>query len=334
MSNLTEKNYQGVLVIGEYSGSKIHPVTYELLGKGLELARRLETKLECVIVAPADVSAEKLCHCGADKVIHIAGDCFRVPEENLLRDNLLPFIRNHKPEIILIGATELGRSLAPRLACALETGLTADCTDLLISDAGDFIQVRPAFSDNILAHIKTVTYPKISTVRYKEFKEAEEDYSRPVITEIIKPYILSCSTCAVEEVFPAGEMELSDAQIIVAAGRGIRAKDDMAMVYSFADSLGAQVGVSRALVDAGIADSQIQVGYSGHRVKPEIYIACGISGAPQHLAGMKESGTIIAINKDPSAPIFRIADYGIVGDLYHILPELTEHIKRFRKEEK
>lgn len=329
MTNSTRPS--GILIIAEYSGGRIHPVSFELTGKGMQLNNTLHMPLYCVAAAPENAQLDELCLRGADKVYHISSDCFIQPEENLMAMNLIPFIRQLNPEIVLVGATQLGRSLAPRLACALETGLTADCTDLQINEDGEFIQVRPAFSDNILAHIKTVTSPKISTVRYREFPEPPADTGRRIDIEKIPPYCTEFSGCRITESSPASETDISDAHVIVAAGRGLRSADDMKMIEDLAEVLGGRVGVSRALVDAGIADSSIQIGYSGHRVKPQIYIACGISGAPQHLAGMKESDIIIAINKDPSAPVFRIADYGFVGDIYEVVPYLTEY---FRKEKK
>lgn len=322
-----EKTPCGVMVLCEYTGKEIHHVAYELLNKGREIAEKIGEPLECLVIAPEGVSVTKLEKCGADRIFYIAGDCFEIAEEILVKENAKAFIEEHKPSIILVGATEFGRSVAPRLACSLKTGLTADCTDLTVNEEGEFIQIRPAFSDNILAHIKTVTSPKICTVRYKEFQEAKEVEGKTSEIVILEPYETKTIGCKVKEVLSLGEKDISEADIIVSAGRGIKKKEDMAMIQELADALGGMVGSSRALVDAGITTSAIQVGYSGHRVKPIIYIACGISGAPQHLAGMKESDVIIAINKDASAPIFNIADYGIVGDIYEVVPYLTKYFR-------
>ena len=258
------------------------------------------------------------------------GSCFNQANEIIYKDNIVQFIREYKPALILIGATAFGRSLAPRIAGALNTGLTADCTDLKADEDGKIIQIRPAFSDNILAHIKTRTLPQMATVRYKEFPEARYDCTRKIFIEKIPPYSTSCDSVIITGNHPLDSADITDADIVVAAGRGIRKKEDMSIIEDLARALGGITASSRALVDAGITSSQIQVGYSGHRVKPKVYIACGISGAPQHLAGMKDSDTIIAINKDASAPIFRIADIGYVGDLYEIVPMLT---RAFSKED-
>ena len=174
----------------------------------------------------------------------------------------------------------------------------------------------------------------MATVRYKEFPEAVSDKSREVNIKVIKPYRTEVSGCRITRVYRELQDNIQDAQVIVAGGRGIRKKEDLALLKELADLLGGQVGVSRALVDAGLAGSSMQVGYSGNRVKPALYIACGISGAPQHLAGMKESDVVIAVNTDPSAPIFSICDYGYVGDLYQILPQMIEDVKAWKGEEK
>ncbi|MBR2748968.1 MAG: electron transfer flavoprotein subunit alpha/FixB family protein [Firmicutes bacterium] len=323
-----EKTYKGILVLCEYTDKGIHRVAYELLNKGREIADKLGQPLEALVVAPENVDVTELMERGADRVYHIKGECFRVSEEILYKENVVEFIKEYSPMVCLIGATEFGRSAAPRIACALGTGLTADCTDLVVNEAGEFIQVRPAFSDNILAHIKTVTFPKFCTVRYKEFAEAGRTEGRRTESKTLEPYCTEIKGCEIVDVTDIGAKDISEADVIVAAGRGVKTKEDMAIIEALADALGGTVGASRALVDAGIASSAIQVGYSVHRVKPIVYIACGISGAPQHMAGMKESDTIIAINKDPSAPIFNIADYGIVGDLYEVVPALTRRFSR------
>lgn len=168
----------------------------------------------------------------------------------------------------------------------------------------------PAFSDNILAHIKTMNRPQMATVRYKEFQEAQLREDAVIRIEKLPPYVTESKGVRIEDIASIGEVDITDAEVVVAGGRGIRKEEDLQLLQELADVLGGQVGVSRALVDAGMAASSIQIGYSGNRVKPKVYIACGISGAPQHLAGMKESDLIIAINSDPSAPIFQVSDYG------------------------
>lgn len=319
--------YKGILVIAEQNDNIIHKVSYELLNKAKELAHTLNVPLNCLLIGNEKIAAEELNYRGADTVYYIKSEIFSNPEEYLYKQNIVEFINENKPEIILIGATNFGRSLAPRIAAALKTGLTADCTDLKIDGEGQLIQIRPAFSDNILAYIKTSKFPQMATIRYKEFNEAEKNLNREINIVEIEPYFKSYDKSKVLKVLKDTDVDITEAQIVVAAGRGIKKKEDLKMIEDFANKIGGTMGVSRALVDAGMASSAYQVGYSGNRVKPKIYIACGISGAPQHLAGMKESGLIIAINSDPSAPIFSVADYGYVGDIYEIIPNLIRDLE-------
>lgn len=327
-----------ILILAELCEGGVHKVAYELIGKALELYPSGKSVVECLLLGNGEPDVAELCRRGAETVYYMKDPAFEEPEEQLYKENICAFIREHEPEIVLIGATSLGRSLGPRIAAALRTGLTADCTQLQISTeektAGKLEQIRPAFSDNILAHIVTGTMPQMATVRYKEFPEAVSDKSREVNIKVIKPYRTEVSGCRITRVYQELQENIQDAQVIVAGGRGIRKKEDLALLKELADLLGGQVGVSRALVDAGLAGSSMQVGYSGNRVKPVLYIACGISGAPQHLAGMKESDVVIAVNTDPSAPIFSICDYGYVGDLYQILPQMIEDVKTWKGEEK
>lgn len=325
------KEYSGVLVFAEQNKNAIHKVAYELLGKGRELSERLQCSLMAAVLGPDKTDINELIYRGADKVYHVRDEkIFSVPDEIVYAENLVKLIGEIKPEICLFGATSFGRSLAPRVAAMLETGLTADCTDLKIDEDMKLIQIRPAFSENILAHIKSDNYPQMATVRYKEFEEASRDQSRT--GEIIKSEaVLSGSnTVEVLEELSVEEINIADADVVVSAGVAIKSAEDLKMIKELADLLGGQVGASRALVETGLISKAHQVGYSGSRVKPTVYIACGISGAPQHLAGMKESDVIIAINNDPSAPIFNVADYSIVGDMYKIIPELIKAIKNIK----
>ncbi|MHC6180219.1 electron transfer flavoprotein subunit alpha/FixB family protein [Clostridium sp. JNZ X4-2] len=322
-----EKEYNGILVFAEQKKGQIHKVSYELLGKARELADKLNAPVYSVLLAPKGIKAEELIYRGADKVFYIENDVFNEPEELVYKMNLVQLIHKIKPEIFLIGATSLGRSLAPRLAAALNTGLTADCTGLEIDEDGKLIQIRPAFSENILAHIKTDTYPQMATVRYKEFNEGrrnDKNNGEIIREDAVKP---ENELVKVIKELKEQEVNISDASVVVAAGRGLKKAEDFAMIKELADLLGGLVGATRSIVDDGFISKDFQVGYSGNRVKPKIYIACGISGAPQHLAGMKESEFIVAINTDPSAPIFNIADYGIVDDMYKVIPELVNNIR-------
>lgn len=328
---MDEKKYSGVLILAETEHGKVHRVAYELLNKGRQIADACGESLSCLLLAPGtfETSAcSELCLRGADQVYVMKSAAFLHPEEVLFAQNIISYIKEYRPKTLLIGATHLGRSLAPRIAAALGTGLTADCTDLQVDEEGNLEQIRPAFSDNILAHIKTAARPQMATVRYKEFQEAPLCEKAQIQVQEVPPYIEENRSVKIEQAISIGDADITDAEVVVAAGRGIRKEEDLALLQELADILGGQVGVSRALVDAGMAPSSIQVGYSGNRVKPKVYIACGISGAPQHLAGMKEADVIIAVNNDPSAPIFNIADYGFVGDLYEVLPALTAHFRK------
>lgn len=325
---MTSKEYRGILIFAEQINNKIHKVSYELLGKGRVLAEKLGSNLNTLVLGPETIDAQELIYRGSDKVYHIIDEeIFSKPDELVYTENIIKLINEIKPEICLFGATTFGRSLAPRIAAILGTGLTADCTDLQIDEDMKLLQVRPAFSENILAHIKSNSYPQMATVRYKEFDEAIRDENRK--GEIIKVKSINSKDRSIEvlEALSKENINIADANLVVAAGLAIKKPEDLNMIKELADLLNGEIGASRALVETGIISKDHQVGYSGNRVKPAIYIACGISGAPQHLAGMKESGIIIAINKDPSAPIFNIADYSIVGDIYKIIPELINAIK-------
>lgn len=325
---MTEKNYSGVLVFAEQKNNVIHRVSYELLGKGRELSEKIGCSLNAVVLGPEEINSQELIYRGAQKVYHIVDvNAFSKPDELIYAENIVSLIKDIKPEICLFGATTFGRSLAPRVAALLETGLTADCTDLKIDDDMKLIQIRPAFSENILAHIKSDIYPQMATVRYKEFEEAEKN--EDATGEIIKVQPVKTSNALVEilEEISNDRVNIQDAKVVVAAGSSVKSAEDLNMIKELAALLGGEVGASRTLVESGIISKDHQVGYSGNRVKPAVYIACGISGAPQHLAGMKESGVIIAINNDPSAPIFNVADYSVVGDMYKIIPEIISAIR-------
>ncbi|MFT5875177.1 MAG: electron transfer flavoprotein alpha subunit [Clostridium sp.] len=324
------KKHYGVLVISEQNDGHIHNISYELLGKGKEISEKLGSPLYALVLSGDDLDVKELNYRGASKVFYIKDKCFEKPEEFLFKENIVRFIEEQSPEIVLIGATNFGRSLAPRIAAALKTGLTADCTNLEIDEDGNFIQVRPAFSNNILAHIKTITLPKIATIRYKQFNEGERDENRDVNISILKPYVFKNDKSEIIKIFKDSDFDITEAEVVVSGGRGIKRKEDLAMIKELAELLGGELGATRAIVDAGMIGSEHQVGYSGNRVKPKVYIACGISGAPQHIAGMKEAELIIAINSDASAPIFNFADYGYVGDLYEIVPKMIQDIKKYR----
>jgi electron transfer flavoprotein alpha subunit len=319
--------YGGVLVIGEICESTIHQVTYELLGKGRELADQLGCSLDVLLLGMEIDSPQEANHYGADRVYLMKSPSFSYPEEVLYKLNITKFIEAHHPAIVLVGATNFGRSLAPRVAASLQTGLTADCTSLEIGEDNQLIQIRPAFSDNILAHITSRKFPQMATVRHGEFELPKVDTKRNSKVIEISPYVEKYDKTQVLEGVKSKVLDITKAEVIVACGRGIKAVEDFSLIQQLADCLGGQVGFSRALVDAGMVDATHQIGYSGVRVRPKLYFACGISGAPQHLAGMKDSERIIGINRDPSAPIFNVCDLGIVGDLYEVIPQLIKELE-------
>ncbi len=309
-----------VLVFAEMKGKEIHPVAFELLGKGEEISKELSIKLEAVVFGGDESTAQELIDYGAENVYLYEG------EQESCKECLSSLATEIKPEIMLFGATKFGRALAPRIAASLNAGLTADCIDLRVEEK-EFIQIRPAFTGNILAHIKTRSTPKLTTVRYRVMKPAEK---RKREGRIIKKE----SSVDIKKSFPLVKREkiesidIQNADIIVSGGRGLNSKEDFKMLEKLASLLGGVVGSSRPLVDDGWISKDHQVGFSGNTVKPRLYIAIGISGSSQHLAGMRNSEMIIAVNSDPSAPIFRYADYGIVGDLYEVVPKLIEGLEQ------
>lgn len=325
-----KENYSGVLIFSEQEDGEIHPVTYELLGKGKELAEKLEEDLLCVLAGNQlkEEDVNELFYYGAEKVFLFDNPIFEQLDTLTYSKNISGFVEEEKPSVVLFGATHFGRSLAPRVGVSLETGLTADCTGLEIDEEKELLQIRPAFSGNILAHIKTKTRPQMATVRYKVMEKGERDTSRN--GEIVRkePYFSEeDERLKIVEMEEKDTINIADSEIIVSGGRGLEKTEDFEIIAELAECLNGKVGSSRPLVDMGWIGKDHQVGFSGNTVKPRIYIACGISGQPQHLAGMRDSDIIIAINEDPEAPIFDFSDYGIVGDLYEVVPILCKKLK-------
>lgn len=323
--------YEDVMVFVEQKDGKTHPASYEILGKGRELADKLGVELSCVTLGyRMRREAKELIFHGADKVFLY--DHISLAEFNVVRykQNIVNLVKEERPEILLVGATHIGRSLGPRIAVALNTGLTADCIDLSL-DEGNLIQIRPAFSGNILAHIKTKTRPQMATVRHKVMEKRKRDPHR--LGKILEKEVtvLEDTGIRILEKEMGRKIDITEADVIVSGGRGLRGREGFNILKELADLLGGLIGASRPLVDDGWIGREHQVGFSGNTVKPRLYIACGISGASQHLAGMRDSDIIAAINTDPSAPIFKVADYGIVGDLYEVIPELINKIEEIRK---
>lgn len=320
--------YRGVWVFAEQRDGNLLNVAIELVGEGRKIANALQTKLTAVLLGKdVDNLAEKLVKFGADTVLYADHDLLNVYTTEGYTKVIDEMIRERKPEIMLIGATNIGRDLGPRISARVHTGLTADCTKLDVDlENRRLMQTRPAFGGNLMATIICPDHrPQMSTVRPGVMEKAKYDENRT--GEIIKttPDLSSDDIRAkVLEVVKGGkaEVQLEESKIIVSGGRGLGNTEGFKLIEDLANKLGGVVGASRATVDAGWIDHGHQVGQTGKTVRPTLYIACGISGAIQHLAGMQESKVIVAINKDAEAPIFKVADYGIVGDVYEILPEL------------
>ncbi|MEM1506903.1 MAG: electron transfer flavoprotein subunit alpha/FixB family protein [Candidatus Bathyarchaeia archaeon] len=320
-----------VLVFAEQEDGRIHNVTYELLGKGRELADRLKNSLCAVLLGYGLVNeAKELIYYGADKVYLIDHPSLREFDVVKYKHNIVKIVSEVKPDIFLIGATRIGRSLAPRVAAALRTGLTADCVDLDLDEDGNLLQIRPAFSGNIMAQIKTRTKPQMATVRYRVMKPLNRDPSRRGEIIVREADVPEKTGIEILDKVEIRGVNIPEADVIVAAGRGLRSPEDFKILQELATLLGGALGSSRPLVDDGWIGREHQVGFSGNVVKPKVYIALGISGAPQHLFGMRDSDLIIAVNKDPSAPIISVSDYYVIGDLYEIIYPLIDEIKRVK----
>lgn len=339
---MLEPNRQGeVWVYAEQEDGSLHDVSLELCGKARQLADRLGVKAGAVL-AGAGVNGlpQRLIAQGIDKV-------YVVDDPRLSHFSTLPYARvltnvisRHRPQIVIYGATALGRDLAPRVASELRAGMTADCTDLEIDNVPDpktkiehenlLLQIRPAFGGNIIATIVNFDqWPQMATVREGVMPLLPPDPSRQgeVIAETVEIPDVDMAVKLIERHIEPRKVNLKGARVIVAGGGGIGSKDNFKLLYDMAGAIGGAVGASRAAVDSGFIGKEHQVGQTGTTVRPALYIAVGISGAVQHRAGMDESAKIVAINKDKDAPIFGIAHYGIVGDYKQILPMMIKAIK-------
>ncbi|MGS5515533.1 electron transfer flavoprotein subunit alpha/FixB family protein [Clostridioides difficile] len=327
-------DYNGVWVIGEQREGKINPVTIELIGEGRKLANQLGKELSVVIAGyEVDKEVKELLHYSVDKAYYINDPLLKDFTTDGYAISIADLIEVKKPEVVLVGATSIGRDIAPRIAGKIGTGLTADCTKLEIDLTDNkLLQTRPAFGGNLMATIVCPkNRPQMSTVRPGVMAKAIRTESENGVLEVVNPGLTEkMIRTRLVEMLPQEKksINLTDARIIVSAGRGLKRAEGFELIKELADKLGAEIGASRAAVDSGWIEHSHQVGQTGTTVRPELYIACGISGAIQHLAGMSDSKYIVAINKDSKAPIFNICDYGIVGDLYEILPEMVESLNR------
>lgn len=322
--------YSGILVFVEQRNAEIQPVSFEMIGKGLELARSINQKARCILIGHnLEGCYRELLHYGIDEIYvydHPELADFRIePYTNAL----CRLASELKPNIILIGATSMGRSIAPRVSTRLRTGLTADCTTLEVRPQGDLVQIRPAFGGNIMAQIITPNHrPQIATVRYKVMDAAVKSDAQhgQIIKRTLPSEMLSSGIEVLKVVRGHQSASISEADVIVAAGRGVGSRRGIELAEQLARTLGGMVGVTRPLIEKGLAAHTQQIGLSGRTVKPKLYIACGISGAIQHIAGMKGASTVFAINSDPNAPIFEVANYAVIGDAMEILPRLIAMI--------
>lgn len=330
---------RNVWVFIEVVRGKIKGVSLELLGQGRKMADDLGEKLVAIIPGnEIEDFAKMAIHYGADEAIVVDQKELKDYSTDGYTKAMCTLIKKYNPAVLLIGATNNGRDLGPRVSSRMQTGLTADCTELGVDSETRLVKwTRPAFGGNLMATILCTDHrPQIGTVRPGVFKKPEEDTGRKgeIIHETVEFGPDEIRTRIVEVITEAGgaDVNLEEAEIIVSGGRGVGGPEGFEVLKELADEIGAQIGASRAAVDSGWISSLHQVGQTGKSVGPKIYIACGISGAIQHVAGMSSSDVIIAINKDPDAPIFNIADYGIVGDLFEIIPELTKRIRSSKAE--
>lgn len=326
-------DYKGVWVFAEQRDGKLQKVSLELLGKGREIADKLGTELSAVLLGSNAMDmAKELIAYGADKVLYADSPLLKHYTTDAYAKVICDMVKERKPEVILVGATFIGRDLGPRVSARLSTGLTADCTGLDVEEeTKNLLMTRPAFGGNLMATIACADHrPQMSTVRPGVFEKLERDSKRKGEIEKVK-FELSESDIRtkVDEVVKAVKkvVDIGEAKVIVSGGRGLGCKENFDILRELAKVMGGTIAGSRAAIDSGWLDKAYQVGQTGKTVRPDIYIACGISGAIQHLAGMQDSGYIIAINKDEDAPIMKVADLAIVGDYKKVVPELTAKIK-------
>lgn len=325
--------YKGVFVFVEQRENEVQRVSLELIGKGREIADKLDEKVTAVILGNSIANKTKsLIHHGADEVIYVDDEALAIYMTEPYTKALAEVINAKKPEIFLIGATTIGRDLAPRVSARVHTGLTADCTSLDIDEENKgLLMTRPAFGGNIMATIICPDHrPQMSTVRPGVMQLFEMDETRQGSIEEFKvEFSKADRNIEILEMVKETKQKINieEANVLISGGRGIGKPENFEMLKELAVGLDGQVSASRAVVDSGWIDRDHQVGQTGKTVRPDLYVACGISGAIQHLAGMEESDFIIAINKDSGAPIFEVADVGIVGDINKVVPALIEELE-------
>ncbi len=332
-------DYKGVLVYVEQRFGEVQNVSLELLGKGRKIADELGVHVVAALVGKnVEKHSKLLVEFGADKVLVMENDAFELYSTEPYTQALVQAIRSEMPEIVLFGATSIGRDLAPRVSARLETGLTADCTSLEVSEDRMLLMTRPAFGGNIMATIVSPDHrPQMSTVRPGVMTKMERAVGRA--GEIVNfPVQIEKNAQFVEilsfEKETEEKQDIQEATVLVSGGRGVGSAEHFTLLHDLAEELNGLVSASRAAVDSGWMDHDRQVGQTGKTVRPNLYIACGISGAIQHVAGMEEAELIIAVNKDKGAKIFEVADLGVVGDVHKVLPFVIEEIKKINQAKK
>ncbi len=333
--SIDKDKWKGIAVYVDHIDGVIHPVTYELIGKAKDLGAKINHPVYALMMG-SNISKEcrELLHYNVDKV-------YVYDQEKLARFIMEPytevfedFVNQVKPTAILMGATPVGRQLAPRLAARLKTGLTADCTILDITEETDLVQIRPAFGGNIMAQILTPNHrPQMATVRYKvmDAPKRNEKETGEIVECSIASEKLDSNVEVLDIIAKEKEQFIEASEVLVVAGRGVKKEEDLKLLQELADLLDGQLACTRPVMEAGWLEAKRQVGLSGRTVRPKLIITCGVSGSVQFTAGMNNSDHIVAINKDENAPIFKTAHYGLVGDLYEIIPDLINQIKTSQK---
>ena len=345
MQNINLEDYKGIFVFAQQVDNELSPIAFELIGEAGRLAENLEEKTVTAVLLGKDVKglADDLAKYGADRVIVVDDPALETYMTEPYAQALTAVIEEYKPEIMLVGATAIGRDLGPTVSARVATGLTADCTQLEIGDFplvaipgkeqkhNQLLMTRPAFGGNTIATIACPdNRPQMATVRAGVMEKNEPDDSKKAEVVEFNPAIEKNDKFVeiLDIVKAVSDVEdIMDAKILVSGGRGVGSQENFSILQDLADAIGGTVSCSRAVVDNGWMPKDLQVGQTGKTVRPQVYFAIGISGAIQHVAGMEEADIIIAINKDEDAPIFDVADYGVVGDLNKIVPMLTEQIK-------
>lgn len=334
---VNKDEWKGIAVFVELELDNVHPVVYELIGKARELVQVTKQEVYAVLIASkeqVEKYKDEILSYGVDKLFIYENELYKNFNMDRFASAMENFIETEKPSVVLYGGTPLGRSFAPKIASHFKTGLTADCTRLGMKENTDLIQVRPAFGGNIMAQIIcTNTRPQMATVRYKIFqKPAQGKAHGSVVYKETKNLKLDSMIKLLNIIRKERTEDISEADVIVACGRAFKSAEEMSIAYELADLLGGIVAVSRPMVEAGIKDAKYQIGLSGKTVAPKLIITLGISGAVQFVAGMSGSQLIISINKDPNASIFDVSHYGIVDDVFKVVPELIRLIKEAKGE--